>query len=155
MACSVSKPASRGKVFSIRRSRLGIPDSSRDLLIEKTFPLEAGLDTLHAIDYGKGCYVGQELTARTHYRGTIRKRFVPVRIEGPAPAAGTPVMAGEIEAGEMRTAVDGIGIALLRLDHLRASEQGGPALTAGGATLRAALPAWLELPPAEAGSASS
>lgn len=143
--------ASTEGAYDSLRLRLGIPDSSRDLLIDKTFPLDAGLDTLHAIDYSKGCYVGQELTARTHYRGTIRKRLVPVLIDGPTPEPGTPVLLGDIEAGEMRSAVAGVGLALLRLDHLGTAERGGGVLKAGAATLRAAPPAWFVMPPAEAG----
>lgn len=144
-------PASTTAAYDAMRLSLGVPDASRDLLVDKTFPLEAGLDALHAIDYGKGCYVGQELTARTHYRGTIRKRLMPVYIDGPVPEAGTPVLLGDIEAGEMRSAVAGIGIALLRLEHVEMAERTGATLKAGAATVRAVRPAWFREPAAEAG----
>ncbi len=137
--------------YDAMRLMHGVPDASRDLIVDKTFPLEAGLDALHAIDYGKGCYVGQELTARTHYRGTIRKRLMPVHIDGPVPEPGTPVLLGDIEAGEMRSAVAGIGIALLRLEHIETAERTGAALTAGSATVRPMRPAWFQEPAAEAG----
>ena len=88
-----------------RRRRLehGLPDGSRDIVVEKYFPLECGFDELHAIDYEKGCYVGQELTARTHHRGKIRKRLMPVVVEGPLPEPGTAVLYGAREIGEIRS----------------------------------------------------
>ena len=46
-----------------------------------SFILEFDFDNLNAIDYQKGCYVGQELTARTHYRGEIRKKLLHVTID--------------------------------------------------------------------------
>ncbi len=58
-----------------RRIRLCIPDGSRDLLPEKSTMDEARMDQLNAIDYKKGCYVGQELTARMHYRGLGKKHL--------------------------------------------------------------------------------
>ena len=57
-----------------------IPESEHDLTYEKSFILEFGFDELHAIDYQKGCYIGQELTARTHYLGQIRKKIFHIKI---------------------------------------------------------------------------
>lgn len=138
--------------YEALRLREGVPDSSRDLLIERSFPLEAALDELHAIDYGKGCYVGQELTARTHYRGTVRKRLIPVRIDGAAPAPGTPVMFGAIEAGEMRSSHGDAGLALLRLDTLDEVRAANGVLRAADATILPQPPEWLArtLPAADA-----
>jgi folate-binding protein YgfZ len=135
----------RGKEseYEALRLREGIPDSSRDLAVERSFPLEAALDELHAIDYGKGCYVGQELTARTHYRGTVRKRLMPVRIDGATPAPGTPVMFGAVEAGEMRSSSGSMGMALLRLEALEAAQATSGALRAGDATIIPQPPEWL------------
>src|SRR5262245_34721209 len=99
------------------RLSLGIPDGSRDLTVEKAILLENGFDELHGIDWQKGCYMGQELTARTKYRGLVRKRLLPVQVEGPLPAAGTSIMLGDKEAGEMRSGSDGHGLALLRLEY--------------------------------------
>jgi folate-binding protein YgfZ len=126
------------------RMMQGVPDGSRDLPVEKAILLENGFDELHAIDWNKGCYLGQELTARTRYRGLVRKRLLPVTIDGPTPVPGTPVMLGDKEAGEMRSAVDGIGLALLRLEHLEGSP--APVLRAGEATLTARKPDWVKLP---------
>jgi len=130
------------------RLSLGVPDGSRDLPVEKAILLENGFDELHAIDWDKGCYLGQELTARTRYRGLVRKRLLPVTIEGPTPAPGTPVMLGDKEAGEMRSASDGIGLALLRLEYLEGISP--PELRAGEARLSAQKPDWVRLPEAAA-----
>ncbi len=70
------------------RLSLGVPDGSRDLVLEKSILLEAGFDELNGVDWNKGCYIGQELTARTKYRGLIKRRLVPVAIDGPAPSSG-------------------------------------------------------------------
>src|SRR5204862_1896273 len=101
--------------YDRHRLVLGIPDGSRDLVIEKSILLESGFDELNGVDWQKGCYIGQELTARTKYRGLIKKRLFPVRIDGPAPP-GTEVALGGKDAGEMRSSRDGVGLALLRLD---------------------------------------
>src|SRR5439155_7379582 len=84
------------------RLALGIPDGSRDLVLDKSILLEAGFDELNGVDWQKGCYVGQELTARTKYRGLIKRRLFPVAIDGPAPEPGTIVMADGKDAGEMQ-----------------------------------------------------
>jgi folate-binding protein YgfZ len=122
------------------RLSLGVPDGSRDLPVEKAILLENGFDELHGIDWEKGCYMGQELTARTRYRGLVRKRLLPVAIDGPLPAPGTPVMAGDKEAGEMRSGIDGLGLALLRLEHLDAAP-----LLAGNSRLHPRTPGWMDL----------
>ncbi|OFW79852.1 MAG: hypothetical protein A2887_06150 [Alphaproteobacteria bacterium RIFCSPLOWO2_01_FULL_40_26] len=66
--------------YHLNRLSLKIPESEHDLTYEKSFILEFGFDDLNAIDYNKGCYVGQELTARTHYKGEIRKKIFHVII---------------------------------------------------------------------------
>lgn len=134
------------------RLELGVPESGRDLIPDKSILLESGFDELNAIDWQKGCYMGQELTARTKYRGLVRKRLLPVKIDGATPQAGTPVMAGDKDIGEIRShSTDGsIGIAMLRLEALGVLRQGGTVtLQAGEATLTPLLPDWVQLPEAE------
>ncbi len=84
--------------------------------------------------------MGQELTARTKYRGLTKKRLVPVDIDGPVPPSGTPVLVDGKEAGEMRSARDGVGLALLRLEHL--DKAGGALFTAGEARITPRKPDW-------------
>jgi len=123
------------------RLELGLPDGSRDLEIEKSILLESGFDELAGVDWDKGCYMGQELTARTHYRALIKKRLVPVRIQGPTPPPGTPILAGGSEVGIMRSAGDGAGLALLKIEAL----SGIPELSAGEARIAVRKPFWLKI----------
>ncbi len=125
--------------YDALRIGLGVPDGSRDLDVERSPLLENGFDELHGIDWDKGCFMGQELTARTKYRALIKKRLLPVAIEGPAPEPGTPVTAGGRDAGVLRSSVDGVGLALLRLEHLEAP------LLAGEARLTAKKPDWVKV----------
>jgi len=126
--------------YDRHRLALGVPDGSRDLVPEKSLLLESGFDELHGVDWQKGCYIGQELTARTKYRGLIKRRLFPVRIEGTAPPAGTMVMVDGKDAGELRSSCDGLGLALLRLDTL--AEDVG--FSAAAATLTPLPPDWLQ-----------
>jgi folate-binding protein YgfZ len=124
--------------YNRHRLVLGLPDGAPDLEAEKSVLLEAGFDELAGVSWTKGCYMGQELTARTKYRGLLKKRLFPVAIEGPLPAPGTPVLRDDAEVGEMRSGVEGCGLALLRLPV----EQGS-ALRCGAAVLRPSIPAWM------------
>jgi folate-binding protein YgfZ len=123
------------------RLQLGVPDGSRDLVPEKSILLESGFDELNGVDWQKGCYIGQELTARTKYRGLIKKRLMPVEVDGPAPAPGTIVTADGREVGEMRSSRDELGLALLRLEPI---VEGKP-LKAGNTTLVPSPTSWMRL----------
>jgi tRNA-modifying protein YgfZ len=123
------------------RLSLGVPDGSRDLMVEKSILLESGFDELNGVDWTKGCYIGQELTARTKYRGLIKKRLFPVRIDGAAPAPGTILSLDGKEAGEMRSSRDGVGLALLRLDAVAQAQ----ILSAEGATLTPMQLEWMRI----------
>ena len=121
--------------YHAHRLALGVPEGG-DFGSDKMFALDSDLDELHAVDFAKGCYVGQELTARMKHRATSRKRLLP--IESAAAAAGAPVRAGGKDIGEV---VSG-GFALIRLDRLE--EAGGAPLTAGdGSEAKLIKPNWL------------
>jgi folate-binding protein YgfZ len=124
-----------------QRIALGIPDGSRDMVIDKSLLLENGFDELRGVSFTKGCYVGQEITARTKHRGLVKKRLLPVRVDGPAPAPGTTITRSDgSEAGEIRSVSGAIALALLRLDALN-----GP-LVVGGSTVIPDIPSWAVLP---------
>ena len=116
----------------------GIPDGRRDLVPEKSLLLEYGFDELNGVDFEKGCYVGQEVTARMKHRKLVRKRLVPVRIEGAAPDPGTPVYRDSIAVGEIRSSAGALGLAWLRIDAI----ESGDALHAATATIRPQKPDW-------------
>lgn len=120
----------------------GVPDGSRDLVLERATLLESGFEELNGVDFKKGCFVGQELTARMKYRGLVRKRLMPVEIDGPAPEPGTMVSLVGKDAGEMRTSAGNRGLALLRLERVAAARRDGAPLRAGDAVLTPQRPEW-------------
>lgn len=130
--------------YDAHRLRLGLPGGSADLEEGASILLEAGFDELHGVSWTKGCYMGQELTARTRYRGLVKRRLVPVAVEGPPPPRGTPVLLDGAEVGEMRSARGARGMAVLRLPAL-----GAAALECGAAVLRPEVPGWMRLPQRE------
>jgi len=139
-----------GAAYQKLRMSLGVPEPVLDLVPEKSLLLESGLDELNAIDWEKGCYMGQELTARSRYRGLIRKRLFPVEILGPAPEFGAALFLGDREVGEMRGhAADGkLGMALIRLEAF--VEGNRPILRSGETEISPILPNWMKLPDLQA-----
>ncbi|HEY2131448.1 MAG TPA: folate-binding protein [Acetobacteraceae bacterium] len=132
--------------WDMHRLELGLPDGSADMEAEKSVLLEAGFDELHGVSWTKGCYLGQELTARTKYRGLVKRRLTPVAIDGPVPPPGTPVLRDGAEIGVMRSGRDGLGMAQLRLEAL-----GEAGLRCGEAAVTPRVPGWMALPVAAAG----
>lgn len=123
--------------YDAHRLELGVPDPARDCEPDRTFPLEADFDLLNAIDFHKGCYVGQETTSRMKRRSAVKTRMAPIAFEGPAPAPGTPVETrGGLRAGETLSGREGRALALLRLDRAVS----GPLVCAG-------RPVALDIPP--------
>lgn len=133
------EPNASAKEYDLHRLKLGVPEGGIDLLPEKAILLESGLDELNAVSWTKGCYMGQELTARTKYRGLVRKRLFPVKIEGPAPESGAEVFLGDTAVGEMRSSCNGYGLILLRTEAAKTGE----VLTCGKATLTPYIPDWM------------
>ncbi|MBW8269851.1 CAF17-like 4Fe-4S cluster assembly/insertion protein YgfZ [Caldovatus aquaticus] len=149
LAPAASAPAADAGPADWDRHRLalGLPDGSRDLEADRTVLLEAGFDELNGISWTKGCYMGQELTARTKYRGLVKRRLVPVTVAGPLPAPGTPAFGPDgAERGAMRSGRGDRGLALLRLEAIA----GGEALACGEARITPCVPAWMRLPARDA-----
>jgi len=130
--------------YEALRLELGVPEGGRDVLVDKSFILESNFEELNAVDFTKGCYIGQELTARTKHRGTIRKRLFRVDVAGDLPPAGTPIMAGDAEIGELRSGRGHMAIALIRTDRLEEAADKGDALVAGGTPVTATKPDWVK-----------
>ncbi|WP_433989691.1 tRNA-modifying protein YgfZ (plasmid) [Pseudoseohaeicola sp. NH-UV-7] len=91
-----------------------------------TFILEAGFEALHGVDFKKGCYVGQEVTARMKHKTELRKGLARVSVSAPVPV-GTEIMAGGKPVGTLFTQSDGAGIAYLRFDRAQGEMQAGTA----------------------------
>jgi len=101
-----------------------VPEAGIELIPNDTFILEAGFDRLNGVDFRKGCYVGQEVTARMQHKTALRKGFVTVAVEGSAPV-GSEIMSGEKVAGQLFTQAAGKAIAFLRFERASADMQAG------------------------------
>lgn len=125
-------------VYRRHRMMLGVPEGSDEIGVDSTLWLETNARELAGVDFSKGCYVGQENTARMNYRGKVRRRLLALDVAG-APESATQVMAGEKEAGLIRSRLDDIAMAWLRLEFI---EQRAP-LTLGGSPVAVRWPAFL------------
>ena len=118
--------------YEAHRIGLGVPRGGVDWPYGDTFVHDANLDLLHGVDFDKGCYVGQEVVSRVHHRGTARKRIVPVRFDGRAPAPGAEITVGETAIGTMGTSSGEVGLATVRTDRAAdAAALGAPAIADG------------------------
>lgn len=124
------------------RIALGVPQSGEDFDLGDVFPHDVDMDQLAGVSFRKGCYVGQEIVARMEHRGTARKRMIQVTGSSSLPAAGTPVMAGEQQLGTLGSSTGNQGLALLRLDKVKAALDNDADLTCGSARLTVSLPAF-------------
>lgn len=95
-----------------------IPETGIELIADETYILEAGFERLNGVDFKKGCYVGQEISARMKHKAELRKGLALVQIEGSA-AVGTPITADGKAAGVLYTQSGGKAIAYLRFDRAK------------------------------------
>jgi len=124
---AIGAAAASRDAYEARRVAALVPESGVELVPEDTFILEAGFERLDGVDFRKGCYVGQEVTARMHHKTALKKRLVPVTVGGAAPP-GTPVLSGEGKpAGTLFSQADGRGLAHLRLDRADGTLSAGEA----------------------------
>lgn len=138
---SIGPKADGADGYLAHRLNLGVPEAA-DFGSDKTFALDGGLDELHAIAFDKGCYVGQELTARMKHRGTARKRILCVETTDKSVLrAGAELRARDHVVGEVVSAYDSRGFALVRLDRL--DDAGEAPIEAAGHSLRVTKPDWL------------
>lgn len=151
------------ETYTAHRILHGVPEGADDIREESSLPLESCMDYMHGVDYHKGCYIGQELTARTHFTGVTRKRIMPVvigdstggKLELDAQASrdaetGTDVrlVAGERSrsAGRLLSGMHNISLALLRLEHVERAASGNAMLQvetpSGVRSVHAFPPSW-------------
>ena len=136
-------PAARA-AYEQKRIALGSPKGGVDFAYGDAFPHDANMDLVNGVDFAKGCYVGQEVVSRMQHRGGVRKRILRVRIDGPAPAPGAPVLDGQLPVGTLGASAGGEALALLRLDRVEDARQAGRPLSVGGVAVTV-----LELPLAD------
>ena len=139
-------------IWHTARIEAGIPEGAIDLTPERALMLEAGLDQLGAVDFEKGCYVGQEVTARTYYRGLVKRRLVPITITGRPPIVNSDITWNKKVIGNSKTAAPhdngmAICLALLKLSDIHAildtgnNKNGGLVVNGNPASL--AIPDWM------------
>ena len=130
--------------YTEHRLGLGVPDSA-DLPPDSIFALDAGLEELNGVSFKKGCYVGQEVTARMKHRASARRRFVIVESAEGLPDAGTPVESEGREIGTMAGGDANRALALVRLDRLAEAEAAQAPITAVGRSLVLRKASWLDV----------
>ena len=128
--------------YEAHRIALGVPRGGLDFMYGDAFPHETDMDQLNGVDFGKGCYVGQEVVSRMEHRGNARTRIVSFKTEHHSPDVGIPVMAGEKQVGTTGSAAGQRGLAMLRLDRYADALAAGTPITAGGIALQPKKPDW-------------
>ncbi len=139
------------RIYSKEKQEAASPEHYRDFCISlgvpsvhamktgKDFLADLNLDHLNAVSFDKGCFIGQELAARMHHRGLAKKRLLLV--EGEGLKAADKLFQNDVEKGEIREAVGGRALALLRLDVLQQPEI--PVLTAENRPVKVRLPSYM------------
>ncbi len=109
-------PYGTASELDYNRIQLTVPNPAVDLEIEKSFLIENNFELINAIDFNKGCYIGQENTARQKYRGTTKKKLVAVRVIGQNISNGTKIFHDKKIIGTMRSSCKDIGLVTIRTD---------------------------------------
>lgn len=125
-----AEPATR-EDYDAHRIALGVPEAGADFVVGDTYPHEALYDLTHSVSFRKGCYVGQEVVSRMQHKTVVRKRVV--RVAGAGLAKGAEIRFGDVVIGSVGTALDGKGLAFVKLDRASEAADKGTALTAGDA----------------------
>lgn len=119
-------PLGLGRQAALRVA-LGVPETGLELIPDESYILEMGFERLGGVDFRKGCYVGQEVTARMKHKTDLRKGLARVAVEGPVPPPGTEITDGERAVGTLHTVAGGAGLAYLRFDRAEGAMQAGAA----------------------------
>ena len=132
------------EAYHAHRISLGLADSIRDIGSGELFPHECNLDQLGAVDFNKGCYVGQEVVSRTEHRGNARKRILPVSTAGQIANSGDTITAASKPVGTILSRSGPSALALVRLDRASAALENGEKLEASGDAIQLLRPDWAE-----------
>jgi tRNA-modifying protein YgfZ len=126
--------------YEVHRIKQGVPKGGVDFTYGDAFVHDVNFDVMNGVDFKKGCYVGQEVVARVHFRKSARKRIVKIHLNGPAPVPGTQIMAGDINIGQLGSTAGTEGLAMFRLDRLEEACAAGVVIKAGEATVDVSVP---------------
>lgn len=127
--------------YKLNRYKLGVAEGIQEIVPGKAFPMEFNCDYMNGLSVHKGCYLGQEFTARTYHTGVVRKRIMPIKFET-SPSleiVNADVKTGDGKAaGKVRGVEGGSGIGLLRMDLVK----DGKPLNAKGHPVTTWIPDW-------------
>jgi folate-binding protein YgfZ len=126
--------------YEAHRIVQGVPKGGTDFVYGDAFVHDINLDVMNGVDFKKGCYVGQEVVARVHFRKSARKRIVKIHFDGQAPEPGAQIMAGDTNIGQLGSTAGAEGLATLRIDRLEEARAAGAVIKAGDATVAVTVP---------------
>ncbi|MEI9905781.1 MAG: folate-binding protein [Asticcacaulis sp.] len=137
MAYSVQTAEANIGDWAVFRYSVGLADPGYDFDKDELYAIDANLDLLGAIDFKKGCYVGQELTSRMKRRGQIKNRILGLSHSGLL-SKDAEILSGDLRTGEVLGSADGVSIGLMRLDRMDAG------LTCDGVAVNVIKPDWID-----------
>ena len=93
-----------------------IPNSLKDLVVNKSLLLENNFEQINALDWEKGCYVGQELTARMKYRALIKKSIRLIKVNSGKIKSGDQIFLENKNIGKITSIIEDIGLAMIKIE---------------------------------------
>ncbi|MER8663903.1 folate-binding protein YgfZ [Mesorhizobium sp. M1148] len=120
----------------------GIAESGSDYQLGDAFPHDVLLDETGGVGFKKGCYVGQEVVSRMQHRGTARRRVLIVSADRALPAPGTELTVAGRPVGTLGSTAGTAGLAIARIDRVKAALDAGQPVLAGDVTVSLAIPSW-------------
>ncbi|CDX33322.1 Folate-binding protein YgfZ [Mesorhizobium plurifarium] len=142
------------KTWQKIRIGYGIAESGSDYQLGDAFPHDVLLDQTGGVGFKKGCYIGQEVVSRMQHRGTARRRVLIASADSPLPAAGAELTVAGRPVGTLGSVDGRTGLAVARIDRVKAAVDAGEAIMAGETPVKLAIPAWAKFAfPQDAASA--
>lgn len=141
-------------VYAALRAEHGVAESGADYALSDAFPHDVLFDQNGGVGLKKGCFVGQEVVSRMQHRGTARRRVLLARADTALPPSGTDITADRRVIGTLGTVAGTRGLAIARIDKVKAALDAGTKLLAGDVEVSLAIPGWAKFtfPERDAGS---
>ncbi|MBO6725658.1 MAG: folate-binding protein YgfZ [Rhizobiaceae bacterium] len=129
-------------VYAALRAEHGVAESGADYALSDAFPHDVLFDQNGGVGLKKGCFVGQEVVSRMQHRGTARRRVLLAHADTALPETGTDITADERVIGTLGTVAGTRGLAIARIDKVKAALDAGTKLLAGDVDVSLAIPSW-------------
>ncbi|WP_269931544.1 CAF17-like 4Fe-4S cluster assembly/insertion protein YgfZ [Aminobacter sp. HY435] len=120
----------------------GVAESGADYALADAFPHDVLLDQLDGVGFKKGCFIGQEVVSRMQHRGTARRRVLLISGASDLPEPGTDLVASGKVVGTLGSVSGKTGLAIARIDRVKAALDAGAVIAAGDVTVTPAIPDW-------------